>query len=517
MILLRQLILARSSLASHCCYRYRSSQPRPLAKGAVWTQGEQERLVRLINTEYRGKVTGDWDTVVQHLRETPANYRRPWTPTERAQLSEHIKTKYLVNGRNVDWDRVGRAFGRTVNSLKHTRYARTKQQKEQQQEQAKEAKEEISDADVQALDTAISASQSEQRTANGPAGVDWDAAAKHLQRSVMDSLALAAAASSRVPALASLQAATRPSFPNGWPEARIQRLRTFILAHYPDNAPVDWNLAALYMHADPIDCVEAAQQSLPADPVNVSQDASRRQSRWRADELSQLVAAVSEELAKQQPICWNQVSRALGGKRSPRACISAWDRMYIAQKEREQPTDWTPAELAIVKTTLASAARYEHLMSRLLKALPGKTAEQIKMQLHRMRSRISYNKSLKGAHIEKRKLLAAVDKATSGGLVDWRKVSAEIGLPPSLCESRHESIAARSTATATGKSYVYWSAAEVERLKDAVKKQRDMRGHISWRVVAQIVGSKNRIQCCIKNHHMEKKRQGQCDPSLKRG
>ncbi|KAJ2688283.1 hypothetical protein IWW39_002327 [Coemansia spiralis] len=468
MILLRRLARARGSLACRCCCRYRSSQPRPLAQSVIWTQGEQERLVRLINTEYRGKVTGDWDTVVQQLRETPANYRRPWTPTERAQLSEHIKIKYLANGRNVDWDRVGRAFGRTVNSLKNTRYVRTKEQKEQQREQVEKVKEEISDADVQALDAAISVCRSDQHAANGLDSVDWDSVAKHLQRSVLDSLALAAAASSRIPALDSLLAAARPNFPSGWPEARIQRLRAFILTYYPNNAPIDWHLAALYMHADPIDCVEAAQQTLPADPSDVSLDTSRRQSRWRADELSRLTAIVSEALAQQQPICWNQVSKALGGKRSSSACTSAWNRVYIAQKEQEQSADWTPAELALVETTLASVARYERPLSRLLKALPGKTVEQIKMQLHRTRSRLSYSKSLQGAHIEQRKLIAAVGKATSGGLIDWRKVSAEIGLPPNICESRHESITARSTATAAGKSYVYWSAAEVERLKDAV-------------------------------------------------
>ncbi|KAJ2863189.1 hypothetical protein GGH94_003774 [Coemansia aciculifera] len=506
MTLLRRFARANGGLEYRCCYRYRSSQTSPSANSVLWTQGEQERLVRLINTEYRGKVTGDWDTVVQQLRETPANYRRPWTAVERAQLSEHIKVKYLANGRNVDWDRVGRAFGRTVNSIKNVRYVRTKQQKEQRREQVEEAMPVISDSDAQALATAISMCHSEQHATGEPVGVDWDAVAKYMRRSVLDTLALAAA-SRHIPALPSLQAIGRPKFPDGWPEARIQRLRTFILTHYPDNAPVDWNLAALYMHADSVDCVEAAQQSLQVDPVETTHDASRRQSRWRADEIARLTAAVSEALAQKQPFHWRQIAEAIGGKRSPSACNCAWKRVQAAQKESEQPANWTSAELAQVESILTSLARYERPMPRLLQALPGKTVEQIQIQLHRSRSRISFGKALQGVNLKVRKLISAVDMATSGGLVDWRKVSAEIGLPPNVCESRYEALTARSVATAAGKSFAYWSAAELVCLKDAVSKQRDMRGHINWRVVAQLVGSKNRTQCCAKHHHMEKRKQ----------
>ncbi|KAJ2816999.1 hypothetical protein GGI24_005551 [Coemansia furcata] len=143
-------------------------------------------------------------------------------------------------------------------------------------------------------------------------------------------------------------------------------------------------------------------------------------------------------------------------------------------------------------------------MPRLRRALPGKTVEQIQIQLHRTRSRISFCKTLQGVNVKLRKLVSAVDNATGGGLVDWRKVSAEIGLPPNVCESRYEAFTARSAATATGKSFTYWSAAEIECLKDAVTKQRAMRGHINWRVVAQLIGSKTRTQCCAKLHHMEK-------------
>ncbi|KAJ2421948.1 hypothetical protein GGF41_003677 [Coemansia sp. RSA 2531] len=506
MILLRRLARTNGSLEYRCCYRYRSSQTSPSASSVLWTQGEQERLVRLINTEYRGKVTGDWDTVVQQLRETPANYRRPWTEAERLQLSEHIKTKYLANGRNVDWDRVGRAFGRTVNSIKNVRYVRTKQQKEQRRLQVEQAIPVITDSDAQALTTAISACHSEQHAAGELVGVDWDAVAKYMQRSVLETLALAAAIR-HIPALISLREIARPKFPDGWPVARIQRLRTFILTHYPDNAPVDWNLAALYMHADSVDCVEAAQQSLLVDPAEATRDASRRQSRWRADEIARLTAAVSKVLAQKQLINWRQIAESLGGKRSPSACNCAWRRVQAAQQESEHPANWTTAELAQVESILASLVRYERPIPRLLQALPGKTVEQIQIQLHRTRSRISFGKALQGVNIKVRKLISAVDMATSSGVVDWRKVSVEIGLPPNVCESRYESLTARSVATAAGKSFAYWSAAELACLKDAVSKQRDMRGHINWRVVAQLVGSKNRTQCCAKHHHMEKRQQ----------
>ncbi|KAJ2494593.1 hypothetical protein IWW47_004528, partial [Coemansia sp. RSA 2052] len=258
MLFLRRLARTNVNLHHQC----RTIQSGPSASsssssGGTWTQGEQERLVRLINTEYRGKVSGDWDTVVQQLRETPANYRRHWTAAERAQLSTHIKMKYLATGRTVDWDRVGRAFGRTVNAIRNVRYVRTKQQKEEKRRTAEAAMAvtKVSAADTQALAAAISACRGEHHAAEDPTYVDWDAVANYMHRPVLDTLALAHAASNQIPTMSCLRAAARSKFPDDWPVARLQRLRSFILTHYPaSNASVDWDLAALYMRADSLDC-----------------------------------------------------------------------------------------------------------------------------------------------------------------------------------------------------------------------------------------------------------------------
>ncbi|KAJ2745626.1 hypothetical protein GGI20_002009 [Coemansia sp. BCRC 34301] len=506
MILLRRLAYASSSL-NHRCRGIQSGSPA--SGGSTWTQGEQERLVRLINAEYRGKVSGDWDTVVQQLLETPPNYRRQWTAAERAQLSAHIKAKYLAAGRTVDWDRVGRAFGRTVNAIKNVRYVRTRQQKEDDKRRvAMEAVAvaQVSAADAQALAAAISACHDEHHAADVPTNVDWDTVAKHLQRPLLDTLALAHTASSHIPTLSYLRTTAQPKFPNDWPVSRILHLLAFIRTHYPDgNASVDWNLAALYMHADSLDCVQAVQHSLLTDPAATGHGASRRQSRWQADEIALLSTAVSDAQASQQRVHWGQIAQVLGGKRSPSACISAWRRVEAAQRERQHPAVWTPAELSQLESILASLAPYERPMSQLLKALPDKTADQVQQQLHRTRSRVNIKKAHQGIQHKLRNLRSVAEKFVgSDGLVDWCKVSSEIGLPPNLCESKYEALVVRSIATASGKAHVYWSPAEVARLKAALSKRKDSSGHVNWRAVALLVGSRTATQCCAKYHHLKK-------------
>ncbi|KAJ2460226.1 hypothetical protein GGF42_000968 [Coemansia sp. RSA 2424] len=419
--------------------------------------------------------------------------------------------KYLATGRTVDWDRVGRAFGRTVNAIRNVRYVRTKQQKEEKRRTAEAAMAvtKVSAADTQELAAAISACRSEHHAAEDPAYVDWDAVANYMHRPVLDTLALAHAASNQIPTLSCLRVTARSKFPDDWPLARLQRLQSFILTHYPaSNASVDWDLAALYMCADPLDCVQAIQLGLLANPATASRGVSRRQSRWRAEEIALLSAAVSDALARQQQVHWGQVAKNLGGKRSPSACMGVWRRVEAAQRASQHPAAWTSAELTQVESILASLAPYERPMDRLLQALPGKTAEQIQLQLHRTRSRVSANKLHQGMQLKLRSLRSVVDKAIgSNGVVDWRKVSEEVGLPPNLCESKYEALTARSVATAAGKAYTYWSAAELARLRAAVSRRQGMDGHVNWRAVAQLVGSRTATQCCAKNHHLKKREQ----------
>ncbi|KAJ2880002.1 hypothetical protein IWW38_006023, partial [Coemansia aciculifera] len=186
-----------SSSRSPCCLRGMQTGGGGSAStsGGTWTQGEQERLVRLINTEYRDKVAGDWDTVVEQLRATPTNYRRQWTEAERAQLATHIKSKYLAAGRPVDWDRVGRAFGRTVNAIRNTRYACTEQKREERRRQIAEEKSpprvpEVSEEEAGALRDAVLACRADEQSP-----VDWDAVAGCLNRPILETLALARSAS----------------------------------------------------------------------------------------------------------------------------------------------------------------------------------------------------------------------------------------------------------------------------------------------------------------------------------
>ncbi|KAJ1952201.1 hypothetical protein GGI12_006307, partial [Dipsacomyces acuminosporus] len=90
----------------------------------AWTQSEQDKLIRIINAKYRDKVAGNWELVVQHIKDIPVNYRHPWTQKEHNDLALHIKTHYYQAGRRLNWTKIGRAFGRTALSCKLAYYMR---------------------------------------------------------------------------------------------------------------------------------------------------------------------------------------------------------------------------------------------------------------------------------------------------------------------------------------------------------------------------------------------------------
>ncbi|ORX68173.1 hypothetical protein DL89DRAFT_323763 [Linderina pennispora] len=54
----------------------------------TWTQRDQDRLIRMINTKYRNTVPGNWDVVVQLLKDASANHRKPWTAELLTELQD---------------------------------------------------------------------------------------------------------------------------------------------------------------------------------------------------------------------------------------------------------------------------------------------------------------------------------------------------------------------------------------------------------------------------------------------
>ncbi|KAI8318555.1 hypothetical protein GQ54DRAFT_314390, partial [Martensiomyces pterosporus] len=110
-----------ASAAKASCMRHFGHQA---AKRPTWAQSEQDKLIRIINAKYRGRVAGNWDLVVQHIKDIPTNYRHAWTDEERAELVTHIRISYYLAGRKLNWTKIGRAFGRTGESCRLAYYMR---------------------------------------------------------------------------------------------------------------------------------------------------------------------------------------------------------------------------------------------------------------------------------------------------------------------------------------------------------------------------------------------------------
>ncbi|KAJ2481228.1 hypothetical protein IWW56_001907 [Coemansia sp. RSA 2131] len=71
-----------------------------------WTDNDIKKLVDYVNTNYRGKVSGDWDLVVRQIQGVAANHNAEWTHTKLVDLAQYMWQPYMLLDLVVDLDDV---------------------------------------------------------------------------------------------------------------------------------------------------------------------------------------------------------------------------------------------------------------------------------------------------------------------------------------------------------------------------------------------------------------------------
>ncbi|KAJ2464018.1 hypothetical protein EV174_006869, partial [Coemansia sp. RSA 2320] len=232
---------------------------------------ESGKPAHLINAKRNHEIGGELDKAAQQKQNTYYNRRRRWTDAEWEGITDYIKTKYSGSSR-VDWDEVGRRFGRTVKSLEKIRRAQGRKQLQLESKQLASMSS-VPAHEKQALVAAIAACRDKCHGPGEEPGLDWDAVAKHMKRPLLDTLAIAL--NSRLSDLAVLpESAAKIKHRTIWKKARQNRLQKFINENYDGGAQINWDIAALYMHADSIDCAEAYELMTPSIYANSATPAS---------------------------------------------------------------------------------------------------------------------------------------------------------------------------------------------------------------------------------------------------
>ncbi|KAJ2006160.1 hypothetical protein GGI02_003596 [Coemansia sp. RSA 2322] len=508
MIVLKRLFSPGAGLYSRCVSRRGIIPSTPVAN-VPWTQSEQEKLLRLINDEYRDKIDGNLDVLVQHLQNTPINQKSRWTDTEWKRVSEHIRVEYLVPDKRINWDEVGRKFGRSGNAIMQARHVQNQKEQLTEARQLESARS-VSATDKKALEDAIISCRDNSHKTDGQHDLDWDAVAKHMKRPLLDTLAIAL--NSRLPDHTYLEPSLLLKGCNTWTKAQLHRLKMFIRNNYNIDAQVDWDIVALYMHADSVDCAEAYDMMTRTIKMRQSSAApeaalSSRKATWTADEATQLRKAVAAAEGLTTKPNWTQIAATLGGNRTGVSCRLKWTNLISQEQALDASASWTEPEIALLETTLASAARYEGIVPKLKLLLPKKTVTQIKVRL--MSTRVasycrSMNRKARSNFPELSKLVEH-DLRANQGIVDWNKIGASLGIYPSICEAMYQHRTSRALVVSQGKGYKRWTEAEVSRFKVAVDKQLATHGVIKWHVVAYLVGSRNMTQCYNKYRGIMKK------------
>ncbi|KAJ1949355.1 hypothetical protein EC988_004806 [Linderina pennispora] len=90
----------------------RNLTTRPPHQRETWTQRDQDRLIRMINTKYRNTVPGNWDVVVQLIKDASANHRKPWTAELLTELQDLVQANFST-GRPLNWTKIARTMGRS--------------------------------------------------------------------------------------------------------------------------------------------------------------------------------------------------------------------------------------------------------------------------------------------------------------------------------------------------------------------------------------------------------------------
>ncbi|KAJ2367012.1 hypothetical protein H4S01_002395 [Coemansia sp. RSA 2610] len=481
-----------------------------------WTPEHTRDLVAHINAEYRGRVTGNWDLVVDKLQRLTAKHHFHWSCAELKQLEQHVQHTYLLAGRLVDWTAVAARFGRTPGAC-YAAFTRTAGYLKLLTPPVSTPRMErrpvrtVSDAEVfehaHALRQAVAA---HTRRSGGPLAVDWDAIAGHLKRPVVDVLLLAQALQLRKDSWAqvALPAPATLRYPDGWDAPTLGRLRDFVHAQFGHAQSVDWDIVALYMGVDSASCASAHVSSTLRSLGSVAAETAATQPvrsrshlrKWTADEHARLDFATAHRTRFRT---WDDVARFVGNGRTRSACISAWS--FKRDRQVQKSAQWTRAELQKLESELLASGGATRLSSmRLAELFPNKSREQVRAQLRRTRVLLEYRKVRAAVAPDPQRLVdcceAMVDPRTAQP--DWHQVSAAMGISPAMCRKQYHALAVQASRRQP------WSKHETQMLRDALDRVNKATPD-RWEVVAQLVGSRTPAQCLQRTQYLDRRKSEQ--------
>ncbi|KAJ1955217.1 hypothetical protein GGI12_005612, partial [Dipsacomyces acuminosporus] len=268
-------------------------------------------------------------------------------------------------------------------------------------------------------------------------------------------------------------------YPEGWTGEMAERLAGFIAKHCNEDS-INWLLVSHYMGICTADCIEAYQSTKRAQAGLVEY-----RKKWQPEEIRRLREAMANPHISQT---WSSVARHVGGSRSASACSSFWQRLQVQKDQKDNA--WTDGEIEQLERAIKSSKHGEHILSQLVLRFPNKTCAQVRAQLHKAKHRLRPRSVPKWTPMRVRQLQEYAKECSASGQVDWLQVADRLGgnVLPSSCEKKHKAVVAMSGGVQK------WTAEEVGRLKDAVRKLHAA-GALRWSAVANMVGTKSEIQC----------------------
>ncbi|KAJ1946502.1 hypothetical protein GGF37_001127 [Kickxella alabastrina] len=450
---------------------------------ARWSAAEQKELIQMINNDFRGKIEGNWDLVAQHIRDVPINHWQTWSSAERKKLVDTVHQKYISKRRSINWERIGAEFNRTPDTCITVYYCKTVEIRE-----ARDAAERGANSggeDLARLWLAVS-TRTGATDADGVTSIDWAAVARDLGRPLLDVLALAYrhgishSSESLLPRLA---------YPAKWPASRVQRLQAFVSENYLlstpipsfDPAPVDMNLASLFMGVHPADCAHAYESQ-----IRVQSGIRAAHKAWQPEEIARLYEACTQ---RSKFRTWDDISAHVG-TRSRSACYTC----HMRQQDNSDQgfAEWTAENIALIEQHIQESPKQKHILPELCKMFPEKSKIQVRNQLHRCKLRLHMRRVQKNAVSQPSYLESCVKSAeAANGSVDWRAVSQALAVPPQNCKKAYEDMQRKQFAP------LRWSREEVQRLMQTVEATKD-KDDFCWNVVSRAVSTRTPQQCSSK-------------------
>ncbi|KAJ2567284.1 Myblike DNAbinding domain-containing protein [Coemansia sp. RSA 1822] len=476
-----------------------------------WTDNDTKKLIDYVNTNYRGKVSGDWDLVVGQIQGVAAKHNAEWTHTELVDLAQYVWQAYMRVGLVIDWDDISHQFGRTPGACRaaidrhrimlssdDVRLAAVTR-KDPVATAKREYHKTMSLEEVLSYAHALRNSIEQHTHGEGTqCKVDWDAVAKDTDRSVYDVVLIADGLVHHKLWSGFSPPSTPLEYPHEWSPELLHRMHHFISKHYIHEPPVNWAIVALYMSIDAYSCADAHINSTATNmtPVKksrrkknntVQHQAVKKVRAWTAEEHERLEQAMTHRHVFQQ---WADVAKHVGNDRTVNSCIVAWN----LKQQRQEPALWTDEEKDRLDAELLKPDKpLRHHAKLILSLFPGKSLVQLQAQMAKARSKLHSRRIQKIVLDNPQQLLDTsaqfIDAAS--GQPDWRRVSQVIGVTPVMCRNMYNKLRLRVTRNKN------WTGVEMQRLTDAIHNVREERDH-RWQIIAQLVGSRSPTQCLHK-------------------